>query len=186
MPTQDNLFVQVWNWAKANDIPNWGVVIFTAIIWPIALLVWNHRKFNSIAHLEVHFAPGNIQIGGNPHTAISIEFTNHTGSVVYITGARIKRCSSLFPVPIDASRDIAESSYHLKFMDQSGGFVHREQTLQTNQTARTSMATRDQLPEPFFTYNPPWYRRLLRMRKYFFLEYTAMVGTTRRSVKTLY
>jgi hypothetical protein len=187
MPGEQHWIVQVWAWTKENDLPNWMAVFVSAILWPVALFVWNHRRVNNIAHLEVQFAPGQIEIGGKPHTAISIDFTNHTGSVVYLTGARIKRCSSLFRVPIDASRDIAESSYHMKFMDQlSGKFVHREQTLQTNQGAHTCMATTSDLPESFYTYTAPWWRRVFRVRKYFLLEYTAVVGTTRRSVRTLY
>lgn len=186
MPDEQHWIFEAWTWAKENDLPNWVAVLFTAILWPVALFVWNHRRVNNIAHLEVQFAPGKIQIHGKPHAAVSIDFTNHTGSVVYLTGARIKRCSPLFRVPIDASRDIAESSYHLKFMEPSGGFIYREQTLQTNQNAHTCIATISDLPESFYTYSAPWWRRAFRVRKYFLLEYTAMVGTTRRSVTTLY
>ncbi len=186
MPGEEHWIVKAWTWARENDLPNWVAVLFTAILWPVALFAWNHRRVNNIPLLEVRFAPGEIRIDGNPYPAVAIDFTNHTGSVVYITGVRIKRCSSHFRVPIDASRDIAESSYHLKFMDQSGGFVHREQTLQTNQTARTCMPATSQPPESFYTYSAPWWRRAIRARKYFLLEYTAMVGTTRRSVRTLY
>jgi hypothetical protein len=186
MPGEHHWVVESWVWVKENDLPNWVAVLFTAILWPVVLFLWNHRRVNNIAHLEVQFAPGKIQMHGQPHTAVSIDFTNHTGSVVYLTGARIKRCSRLFRVPIDASKDIAEGSYHLKFMDETGGFVHREQTLQTNQNAHTCIATTSELPESFYTYSAPWWRRAFRARKYFLLEYTAVVGTTRRSVTTLY
>jgi hypothetical protein len=186
MPAEQHLITDVWTWAKANDLPNWVAVFFSAILWPLALFLWNRRKVNNIAHLEVQFAPGQIQIHGKPHTAVSIDFINHTGSVVYLTGARIKRCSSLFRVPIDAGRDIAEGSYHLQFMDQSGSFVHREKTLQTNEGGHSCIATLSDLPDSFYTYSAPRWRRMLRLRKYFLIEYTAMVGTTRRSVATLY
>jgi hypothetical protein len=186
MSDEQHWLVSVWIWIKENDLPNWFAVFFTAILWPIALIVWNRRRVNNVAHLEVQFAPGHIQIHGKPHTAISIDFINHTGSVVYLTGARIKRCSSLFRVPIDAGRDIAEGSYPLLFMEPSGSFVHREKTLQTNEGAHSCIAASSDLPESFYTYSAPWWRRTLRLRKYFLLEYTAMVGTTRRSVRTLY
>ncbi|MGQ0526267.1 MAG: hypothetical protein ACT4P8_21715 [Betaproteobacteria bacterium] len=186
MPSEDHWLVKTWNWLGANDIPNWIVLLFTAIVWPVALLVWNRRTVNNIPHLEVVFTPGNITIGETPHSAIGIDIINHTGSVVYIRGARIKRCSSLFPVPSDAARDIAEDSYHLKFLQPNGGFVDREVTLQTNHTARTTIATTARLPQAFYSYKAPWYRRAFRLRKYFVLEYTAMVGTTRRAVVTLY
>jgi hypothetical protein len=186
MSSEDHWIVQGWNWLIANDLPNWIAVVFTAIVWPVALFAWTRRTINNIPHLEVVFTPANITIGATAHSAIAIDFINHTGAVVYIRGARIKRSSSLFSVPSDAARDIAEDSYHLKFLDPNGGFVNREVTLQTNHTARTTIATAALLPQAFYAYKAPWYRRAVRLRKYFVLEYTAMVGTTRRAVATLY
>jgi hypothetical protein len=178
--------VDLWNWAKANDLPNWVAVAFTAVLWPLALLAWNRRKVNNVPNLEVRVLAGNIQIGGNPHVAVTFDFTNHTGSVVYIAGGRIKKCTHRFSVPVDASRDIAEGSYHLSFMDANGGFVQRELTLQTNQSGRTVIAVTAPMPREFYTYRAPWYRRLLRTPMYFILEYTAVVGTSRHSVATVY
>ena len=186
MSSVESTIIQVWNWAKANDLPNWVVFLFTAIVWPIVLFYWQKKKVNNVQHLEVILGPGNIQISGNPHNAVSIDVVNHTGAVVYLSGARIKKCSSLFSVPIDASRDIAEGSHQLKFMDQTGVFIHRELTLQTNETARTSIPVNSPLADSFYKYRAPWYMRLCRIRKYFVLEYTAIVGTTRYFVATLY
>jgi hypothetical protein len=182
----ESFIVQAWSWMKANDLPNWVVVVFTAIVWPLVLFYWSRRKMNNIAGLDVRLVPYNMLIARNPHDAIAIDFINHTGSVTYLSGARILRCSSLFSVPIDASRDIAEGSYELNFMNEDKMFVHREITLQTNQSARTCMAINSPLPESFYTYRAPRYRRLFRIRKYFVLEYTAMVGTARYFVATLY
>jgi hypothetical protein len=178
--------IELWNWTKSNDIPNWIVVTFTAVVWPLALLAWNRRKVNNVPHLEVRLLPGIILIGEQSHDAVSFDFINHTGSVVYVTGARIKKCTGQFSVPIDASRDIAEGSYHMSFMDANGGFVHRELTLQTNQSGRTCMAINAPMSQTFYTYLAPWYRRLFQNPKYFVLEYTAMVGTSRYSVATVY
>ena len=86
MPGVDRWIVDAWTWAKENDLPNWAVVFFTGIFWPAALFVWNHRRVNNIPHLEVRFAPGQINIDQKPFPAIAMDFTNHTGSVVYITG----------------------------------------------------------------------------------------------------
>ena len=178
--------VHAWNWMKANDLPNWVVVLFTAIVWPLVLFCWNRRKVNNVPGMEVRLMLGNIVIDRNPKDAIAIDFINHTGSVVYSSGARIFRCSSLFSILIVASRDIAENSYELKFLDEKGGFTYREVTLQTNQTSRTCMAVTSPLPDSFYTYQAPFFKRLLRIRKYFVLEYTAMVGTARYFVATLY
>jgi len=178
--------IDLWNWAKANDLPNWIVVAFTAVVWPLALLAWNRRKVNNVANLEVRVFAGGIKIGANPHEAVAFDFINHTGSVVYVAGGRIKKCTDRFSIPVDASRDIAEGSYHLSFMDADGGFVHRDLTLHTNQSRHTVIAVNTPMPQEFYTYRPPWYRRLFRAPKYFILEYTAVVGTTRYSVATVY
>jgi hypothetical protein len=180
------MFAELWKWAKANDVPNWIVFLFTAIVWPVALFVWQRRTVNNVSGLEVRFRAGEMKINGHPHHAVAIEVINHTGSVVYLTGARIKDCSELFSVPLDASRDIAEGSYHLAFMNADGGFTEREYTLQTNQAAYTGIAVVSALDESFYQYRAPWYKRLVRLRKYFVLEYVGMVGTKRYSVATLY
>ena len=176
----------VWAWARANDIPNWLAVALTSVFWPIALILWQHRKVNGVHGLEVHFAAGDIKIGDKPFPAIDVQFTNHTGAVVYVSGVRVRGCTQDFAVPVEASRDVAENSYHLKFMDDQGRFVNREVTLQTSTSAKTCMPAPSSLPAKFFTYRPSWLVRRLRRRKYFLLEYTAMVGTTRYLVATLY
>jgi hypothetical protein len=175
-----------WAWARANDIPNWLAIALTSVLWPVALILWQRRKVNGVHGLEVHFATGNIQIGGKPFSAIDIQFTNHTGAVAYVSGVRVKGCTPDFAVPVEASRDVAENSYHLKFMDDKGQFVMREVTLQTSTGAKTCMPAPTTLPTEFFTYSPSWLARRFGRRKYFVLEYTAMVATTRYSVATLY
>lgn len=178
--------VQAWAWARANDIPNWIVLAFTAVLWPVALFLWQRRKVTGVPGLEVHFTPGDITIGGRPYKAIDVRFTNHTGSVAYVSGVRIRRCTVAFPVPIEAARDVADNSYHLKFQRSSGPFDRREITLQTNQSALSCMPTAAPMPEEFFTHVPSWFDRRLGRHRYFVLEYTAMVGTARHSVATHY
>jgi hypothetical protein len=176
----------LWAWAQANDIPNWVAVAFTGIAWPVALFFWQRRKINSVAGLEVHFSAGNITIASKPYSAVEVQFTNHTGSVVYISGVRIRSCTRNFPVPVEAARDIAQGSYHLKFIEDSGQFVLREITLQTNTSARTCMPASPGLSNGFYTHSPSWIARLFRRQNYFVLEYTAMVGTARHAIATIY
>ncbi len=185
----DGIFTCVadlWTWARANDIPNWVAVAFTGIAWPVTLFLWHRRKVNSVPGLEVHFAAGSIKIGEKPHSAIDVQFTNHTGSVAYISGARIRSCTKAFQVPVEAARDIAQGSYHLKFMRDSPQFILREVTLQTSESAKTCMPASPGLANEFYTHAPSWAARLFRRQKYFVLEYTAMVGTTRHAVATVY
>ncbi len=178
----------LWDLAKQHDIPNWFALAFTVVLWPLALFWWQRRRINNVPNLEVIFKLGGMQVGNAAGPAINITFLNHTGSVVYITSARIKNCSSAFSVPNNhADRDSAENSYHLKFqLNGTGNFEYREITLQTNQSATTSIAVTTQPNDNFFSYVVPWYRRWFNYRKFFILEYTAMVGNTRYLVATLY
>ena len=175
-----------WSWLKNNDLPNWIIFFFTAIIWPLVLFYWNKRKVNNIPNLEISLAKASITIDGNPHAAVDINFLNNTGTVVYLTCVRIKKCSDSFDVPVDASRDIADNSYELKFMDDGGRYLHRQLTLQTNQETKSSLAVAKQLPDSFYSYKAHWYRKFLRLRKYFILECTTMVGDKRFRVSTIY
>jgi hypothetical protein len=175
-----------WNWARANDIPNWVVVAFTAVLWPAALFFWQQRKVQGVPGLEVHFVDCKIRIGEQQHAAIDIVFTNHTGSVVYISGARVRSCTKNFPVPVEASRDVAQNSYHLKFTDSEGNYVMREVTLQTSQSGKTCMPASQPMQREFFSHTASYVSRVLRRPKYFVLEYTAMVGTARYSISTWY
>jgi hypothetical protein len=187
MPDQTkSIYLIIWSWLKNNDLPNWIIFAFTAIVWPLALFYWGKRTVNNIPNLEVSLAKASITINGRGHSAIDINFLNNTGAVVYLTRARIMKCSWAFSVPIDASRDIAENSYELKFMDSNERYIHRQYTLQTDQTVKSCLAVVEPLSDSFYAYRTPWYRRFLRWPKYFTLEYTAMVGDKRYRVSTIY
>lgn len=185
----DVLFTNIgdaWVWAKTNDLPNWFAFAFTVILWPLALILWQRRKVNGVQGLEVHFVSSHMTIGEKQFPAIHILFTNHTGSVAYVSGAQIRGCKKSFPVPVEASRDRAANSHHLKFLDSNSQFILREVTLQTGEIAQTGIAVEKNMPNEFFNYAPSWFASKLRMKEYFLLEYTAMVGTVRYSVSTLY
>ena len=173
-------------WARENDIPNWFAVGFSSFVWPVAVIVWQRRRVGGVRGLDVHFHRGNIQMYGKDFPALDIDFTNHTGSVVYVTGVRVRGCTSAFPVPEDAARDIAGLGYQLKFLTREKLYEQREATLHTNASARTCMPVVHPLPQQFFTYARPTAARMLRLRKYFVLEYTVMVGERRHSVATRY
>ena len=186
MSAETSILAQAWAWARANDIPNWFALAFTAVLWPVALLLWQRRRVSGVPGLEVHFTPGDISIDNRPYKAVAVRFTNHTGSVCYVSGVRVTHCTRAFPVPIEAARDVAGNSYHLKFQQPSGAFDLREVTLQTGQSAVSVMPALAAMPEEFFTHTPSWTERQLRRRKYFVLGYTAMVGNARFGIATRY
>lgn len=180
------MLLHLWNWARANDLPNWAIFLFTAILWPVALFCWQRKRRNKIPGLEIKITPSQIVIGPKPHPAIAIDFINHTGSVVYVTNARIRKTTSRFPIPPDATRDISGGGYSLAFLAVGGLFTDRETTIQTNAEGKTCMAYVPPLEPAFYTYRPGWFSRVVRWRQYFLLEYTALVGTKRYFVATLY
>ena len=175
-----------WLWVHEHDLPNWVAFLFSLIVWPITIFLWQRRKISSVPGLEVHFSPGDMTIDGKHFSAVGMRFVNHTGSVVYVSGLHAQRCSKLFPIPLEAARDIAKNSYHLKFMDDGGHFSKREVTIQTNEAQHTGLPVAALMPSAFYGYVRPWYKRLLRQRKYFVLEYTVMVGSTKHAVATRY
>jgi DNA-binding transcriptional ArsR family regulator len=54
----NSVAVSLWHWLKKNDLPNWIAVVFTAVIWPIALIVWNGRRVHNVELLELHSRQG--------------------------------------------------------------------------------------------------------------------------------
>ncbi len=183
----------IWNEAHTHDLPNWFGLTFSLIVWPLVLVWFHRRRVHSVQGLEVHFNPGSTLIGSNPviaanpsYPAVSIHFQNHTGSVVYISGARIRNYSKNFPVTLVAARDIATDSYPLQFNNGNNMFALSEVTLHTGGSAQTVMPAGTAPPPDFFGHKRSRLLRLILPRKYFILEYAAMVGNTRYLVATKY
>ncbi|MBS0366353.1 MAG: hypothetical protein JSR67_11085 [Proteobacteria bacterium] len=179
------LVMDTWNWIQVHDLPNWIAMLISVIAWPLIVILWQHRRTNGVPGLEVHFFAGKIKIGGKEYSAVDVQFTNHTGAVTYVSNVRVRSLTEAFWVPPDAARDINQNSYHLKFIDDAGGFTRREATLQTSGSAKTCMPS-GIMPLEFYQYSPRAIRRWFRRPKYFVLEYTVMVGTSRHLVATLY
>lgn len=177
---------QLWEWLRANDLPNWIATAFALIVWPVVLFLWQRRRIRSIVGLEVHFFRGSITINGKKFPAVDVRFTNHTGAVAYVREVRIRDCTANFPVPLEAARDVSSNSYHLKFNYGDGAFVHREVTLQTTESAQSCMPVAASPADTFFAHVQPWYWRVIRRHTYFVLEYTALVGSARHLVSTRY
>lgn len=185
-----------WDWMRRNDLPNWIGVTFSLIVWPLvlaSLAYWINRKISRVPGLEVALHKGRVIIGGADktdkveHSAVDFYFRNKTGAIVYLSHVRIRNCSNLFPVAVDATRDISDSSYELKFFNPSTiHYDFREKVLHTNDEVRSTMAVSTHLSADFFSYRVPFYRRWLRLRKYFVLEFVALVGTRKYFVSMMY
>ena len=111
----------VWQYLKDHDASNWFVIIISIFVWPAILSIfffwWANRKRQSVPHFLVTFTPTQIQIGPTPHDAVMLTFINQTGSVVYLSRARLTEVQKNFPVPIAASRDMARGQRELVFLN---------------------------------------------------------------------
>ena len=173
-------------WMKSNDLPNWIILLFTAIFWPLLLFAWTKRKKRSIPNLQVSLDQCTVKMNGKDYQGVSFTFLNNTGSIVYLTNVELKKCSRHFPVDPHAFRDFVRLSHELKFFDEiEKKYIKRQITLQTNQEATTCIAL-SSLNDAVFSFRPSCLRRLIGIRKYFRLEYVAMVGSQRCRVSTTY
>jgi hypothetical protein len=179
--------VHFWGWLQAHDLPNWFTFLFSLIVWPLVLYWWNTRKVQSVPHFEVSPQQGKTTIDGQSLDAIYFTFTNRTGSVVYLSRARLQACKKRFPIPVVAARDISRGWRELKFNKSSPGrFADDECILQTNDRVMTSIAVSQPMSQAFYSYHPGLVRRCLGLPKYFLLEYTVMVGKRKYFVQTVY
>jgi hypothetical protein len=181
----------VWQFLKVHDAPNW----FGIVIWPLVLSIfaywWTHRKKQSVRHFRVTFSPEAISIGEALCSAVALTFINQTGSIAYLSHARLKENMRHFPVPKQASRDMADGWRELVFAlpPYYVEFNQYECLLQTdvaNGRVKAAIAVTTQMDEGFYSHRPTLWRRLLRYPKYFLLEYVVVVGETKHSVQTVY
>ncbi|MCX5846803.1 MAG: hypothetical protein NTW12_10695 [Deltaproteobacteria bacterium] len=171
---------------KEHDIPNWFILIFTGIGWPLVLFLWNMRKLQNIPNLEVSPTDGIITINGTEYPALWLKFSNQTGSTVYLSNARLLKCTKLFKVASTSTRDLAESAYELNFSDGSGKLNQRQIILHTNDKTETAIALDSKPGKDILSFKPPIWRKNVSCPKYFCLEYIAMVGKKRYKISTIY
>ena len=176
----------LWVWSKENDLPNWLSLPVSLILWPAALYWWSTHKRQAIPHFEVIPGPAQTQIGQQSFDAVQFQFTNRTGSVVYLSRARLREHQKYFSIPIAAARDISGGWRELKFMARNGTMIDHECIVQANCNAITTIATSHKMDSSFYSYRPGLLRRWLRYPKYFTLQYTAMVGRQKYSIETVY
>jgi hypothetical protein len=179
-----------WQFGKDDDASNWFVIAFTVVLWPIVVSAffyyWSKRKVQEIPHFEVYPTSGQkTKIGGQLLDAVGFTFTNRTGSVVYVRQVRLYENQTNFPIPPAAVRNIS-GGREIKFGNQHGKLIDDERILNANDRALTSIAVAQPMGGEFDTYRPGLIRRLFGRPKYFTLEYTAMVGERKYSVRTVY
>lgn len=178
---------EILKWLRENDIPNWIAIIFSAFLWPGLLYWWYKRKVQEVPNLEVLLSSTETQIGYQPFAAVGFQFTNRTGSVVYINRVRLKEHTRTFQIPSVAVRDLAGGWREIKFLNEKNHALElHEFILQTSQSAHTSIAVTQAMSDDFYAFRPTFLRKILRKPKYFVVQYTAMVGDSKFSVSTIF
>jgi hypothetical protein len=182
---------------KKYDIPNWFVLLFTGIAWPFVLFLWNRRRVQNISNLEISLTARTINLWREEfyaddtktriddiHPALWLKFSNQTGSTVYLSNARLLKCTKLLNVARTSTRDLS-AAYELNF-SLGENLDQRQIILQTNSQAETAIALDSNPSTEMLSFNPRLWRRILKCPKYFCLEYVAMVGKKRYNVSTIY
>ena len=186
-------FGRFWDWLRENDAPNWIVILFSLLTWPLFLFLrpWDRRNRQSIPHLQVR--PQQNQVGmtidGKRFDAIDLIFTNQTGCVVYLYRAQLRASPKRFPIPLEACQDMSDGWCDLKFGASYNNTVvynYREWVAQTNTSIMAIVPVSRKLDERFYAYRPWLLRKWLRWPKYFLLQYTVMVGDRKYAVRTVY
>ncbi len=132
----------LWQWLKDHDAPNWFVIAFSLIVWPILITIflylWNKRKIQEFPHFVISPIPGQQTIiNGQPYDAVGFTFTNRTGSVVYVNRVRLRAHKKNFPIPPAAVK--SPSGWHeLKFQQRnSAALIDDERIFNTNERVLT-------------------------------------------------
>lgn len=177
------------DWLNQHDPHNWFIVLFSLVVWPLALAWWRRRTVNSVPGLEIVLASGEVGIGppgaASPYKAISVRFINRTGAVVYLTSPRVTICRENLPVTPAAEMDATTGAHVFAFVEGQELKAH-ELTLHTNSQASGAIALSTDAPPDFFAYTAPQWRRWLRRPKYFVLAFRAVVGGSSYNVKMIH
>ncbi len=179
--------MQIFNFLKQNDLPNWIAAAFTIIVWPLAIFLWNRRSVGSIRNLDIIISPakGTIQTGESTPYLI-IELHNKTGQVIHLTNAVINPTKNL-KANDDAEKDLATGSYTLKFSKGSGdAFARLRVTIETGSRVTTGLplSTAYSQEEANRQINLMRSHRPFGLRsKYFVMKYDALVGRELKRVK---
>jgi len=186
---------EFWQYLKDNDAPNWFVIFFSLIFWPgcsfLLTYWWAHRKRQSFPKFLVTLNPFLMTIGAAPYDAVLLTYINQTGSIVYLSHARLREVQKNFPVAQIASRDAQgwrEQTFALP-TNPAGSFDHYECILQTdvlNGRVCSAIAVKHPMDGAFYSYRPTMLRKWFGFPKYFLLEYTIVVGEKKVSIATVY
>ncbi len=168
-----------------NDLPNWIILIFTAIFWPAFLHFNNKRKRWFISNLKVSLFSTTITINSKAIPALGIKFKNSTNSKAFLTNVRIKSNKTNLKIYPSSTTDIGSGYYELLFLE-NGNYILTDKIVQTNADAETAIGLHSILSSDVYSYAPNNLRRIFQCPRFFTVEYTALVGDKKYMVKMVY
>ena len=178
----------MWDYLKTHDVPNWIVLFFSLLVWPMILCLWNKRTEPWIRNLLIGVDPaGGVIPTGESCPYLVIEFDNNTGENVYIANAAI-RVTNRIEAHRNADKDISTQYYTLKFAEKSGEpFSRLQVTLSTGQRVTTGLPLSNEYLNndkhtTLFT-ELKSHKSHKIWAKYFTLRFDTMIGDRYRRVK---
>jgi len=173
---------------SCNWLQFWLQFLLIAIVWPLAVWLWTRRKVASVNGLEIQLASHEGNINGTQYPGIMITFANRTGSVVYLSNARLRERPRNLTVHPLATRNISDSSCQLRFRPAhtDENFDHRQIILQTDHDAQSWLPLVGQADEALFTYRPARWLGVFRIARYFRMTFLVVVGDARYRVSLPY
>ncbi len=182
-----NILLNIWNWFKFNDLPNWIVVIFSIVVWPIALFLWNKRTVGAVRNLQVVVTPaGGVIPTGEQCPYLVLKFNNNTGEVVYLSNLAIK-VSYIVKAHPNADKDISTGNHVLKFALKDGdNFDKLQATINTGEKVTTGLPLSNAYSsaEVVELMNQMGsHRRNCLISKFFILRFDCMIGRELKRVK---
>jgi hypothetical protein len=180
----------LWQWLKANDLPNWIALILGLIVPAAASLItflFQKRRFRYVPGLEVCLEAGEGTIFGERSPLLLFKFVNKSGKTVYLKNPSIRRLTRHLPLHEKTRQDSATGLCELKFRDHHTGYFElRHYVLHTDRESETATYTKEVPKAELIHYRTPFWRRIFSRPRYFVLEYFAVVSTRTYRVKMFF
>lgn len=157
--------------------PNFWALLISSLLIPLIVKLLNKISKNGYPGIEIKLSKGGININGTNYNSLDFEFTNQTDSIITIRNPRLIRCTKYFPINKTVSaRDITNNGFELKFSNQNNQYNLKEIDMNPVQVDKTGIALTQLANDDLITFNGNIFRRLVRWRKYFIIDFYLIKG----------
>jgi hypothetical protein len=166
---------------RSNDLPNWITFAFTAIIWPLVIIVWSKFPRGLIHFFDINLSQGNITINGNKVPSINITFNNNSDKVIYIKNISLTYNHKNLKISQHTGRNLNRECELLLFNTSSNMYDLKKYIFDTSSSNFTALGVENS-PNGIIDYKPSFFRKIFKIKKYFNLKFIAMVGNKKVNV----